>query len=200
MSTKVHERKDHPHFKEKGGWASKSLSSLNPDNTWQSCDLNSEVSDSKALTFFSMPNCLSFMEEPVLGMGDTDTHTHTHTHTRFSFAAAAKSLQSCPTLSDPMDCSLPGSSVHGIFQARVLEWGAIAFSFHLLVMFNSLRPHRLQHTRPPCLLLSPGVCPRSCPLTQWCHSTISSFAALFSFWLQSFPVSGSFPMCVCVVC
>ena len=36
--------------------------------------------------------------------------------------------QSCPTLSHPMDCSLPGSSVHGIFQARVLEWGAIAFS------------------------------------------------------------------------
>ena len=43
-------------------------------------------------------------------------------------AAAAKSLQSCPTLSDPMDCSPPGSSNHGIFQARVLEWGAIAFS------------------------------------------------------------------------
>ena len=36
--------------------------------------------------------------------------------------------QSCRTLNDPMDCSLPGSSVHGIFQARVLEWGAIAFS------------------------------------------------------------------------
>ena len=36
--------------------------------------------------------------------------------------------QSCPTLSDPMDCTPPGSSVHGIFQARVLEWGAIAFS------------------------------------------------------------------------
>ena len=36
--------------------------------------------------------------------------------------------QSCPTLSDPMDCSLPGSSIHGTFQARVLEWGAIAFS------------------------------------------------------------------------
>ena len=36
--------------------------------------------------------------------------------------------QSCPTLSDPMDCSLPGSSVHGVLQARVLEWGAIAFS------------------------------------------------------------------------
>ena len=36
--------------------------------------------------------------------------------------------QSCPTLCNPMDCSLPGSSVHGIFQARVLEWGAIGFS------------------------------------------------------------------------
>ena len=43
-------------------------------------------------------------------------------------AAAAKSLQLCPTLRNPMDCSLPGSSVHGIFQARVLKWVAIAFS------------------------------------------------------------------------
>ena len=39
-------------------------------------------------------------------------------------------IQSCPTPSDPMDCSPPGSSIHGIFQARVLEWGAIAFSEH----------------------------------------------------------------------
>ena len=40
--------------------------------------------------------------------------------------------QSCPTLSDLMDCSLPGSSIHGVFQARVLEWGAIAFSAVIL--------------------------------------------------------------------
>ena len=46
----------------------------------------------------------------------------------FTAAATAKSLQLCPTLSDPMDCSLPGSSVHGVFQVRVLKWGAIAFS------------------------------------------------------------------------
>ena len=45
-----------------------------------------------------------------------------------SIAAAAKSLQACPTLCDPMDCRHPGSSIHGIFQARVLEWVAIAFS------------------------------------------------------------------------
>ena len=54
-------------------------------------------------------------------------------------AVAAKSLQSCRTLSDPMDCSPPGSSVHGIFQARVLEWGAIAFSDTLPRMLYSLK-------------------------------------------------------------
>ena len=63
--------------------------------------------------------------------------------------------------SDPMDCSLPGSSIHRIFQARVLEWGAIAFSedkimlwlrpqFSCLVLSNSLRSHGLQHARIPC--------------------------------------------------
>ena len=48
-----------------------------------------------------------------------------------SAAAATKSFQSCPTLCDPTDSRRPGSSIHGIFQARVLEWDAIAFSEHL---------------------------------------------------------------------
>ena len=57
--------------------------------------------------------------------------------------------QSCPTLSDLMDCSLPGSSAHGIFQAKVLEWGAIAFSD------NSLQSPKKSHTAlPTCDLLS----------------------------------------------
>ena len=43
----------------------------------------------------------------------------------------SEAAQSCPTPSDPMDCSLPGSSIHGIFQARVLEWVVIAFSDYL---------------------------------------------------------------------
>ena len=48
--------------------------------------------------------------------------------------------QLCLTLSDPMDCSLPGSSIHGIFQARVLEWGAVAFSsVYMLSHFNHVR-------------------------------------------------------------
>ena len=50
-------------------------------------------------------------------------------YVQFSSVQFISVAQSCPTLRDPMDCNLPGSSVHGIFQARVLEWGAIAFSF-----------------------------------------------------------------------
>ena len=53
-------------------------------------------------------------------------------------------VQLCPTLSNPMDCSLPGSSVHGIFQARVLEWGAIAFSNIYIYIHLSLILKMLQ--------------------------------------------------------
>ena len=57
----------------------------------------------------------------------------------YAAAAAAKSLQSCLTLRDPIDGNLPGSSVHGIFQARVLEWGAVAFSgLSVLVQYKRL--------------------------------------------------------------
>ena len=59
---------------------------------------------------------------------------------------------------------------------------------------NSLWPCGLQHARPPCSSPSPGVCPSSCPLNQWFHPTISSSVTLFSFCLQSFPLSESFPM------
>ena len=58
----------------------------------------------------------------------------------------------------------------------------------------TLWPHGLEHTRLPCPSLSPGVCSDSYPLSQWCYLTISSSVALFSFCLQSFPASGSFPM------
>ena len=62
------------------------------------------------------------------------------------------------------------------------------------VLSNSLRPHGLQHTRPPCPSPTPEVCSNSCPSSQWCHPTISSSVILFSFSLQSFQASGSFPM------
>ena len=53
--------------------------------------------------------------------------------------------QSCLTLSDPMDCILPGSSVHGIFQARVLKWGAIAFSKVEIGVWNSQEAGKAKH-------------------------------------------------------
>ena len=58
----------------------------------------------------------------------------------------------------------------------------------------TLRPHGLQHARLPCPSLSPRVRSNSCPLSQWCHPTISSSVAPFSSRPQSFPASGSFPV------
>ena len=66
--------------------------------------------------------------------------------------------------------------------------------FSSSVVSNSLWPHELQHARLPCAILFPGVCWNSYPLSQWCHPTISSSDALFSFCHQFFPASGSFPM------
>ena len=69
--------------------------------------------------------------------------------------------QSCPTLSDPMDCSLPGSSVQGNFQARVLEWGAIAFSgFHVLAVVNSAAVNIVVHVSFSVMFFS-GYMPSS---------------------------------------
>ena len=61
-------------------------------------------------------------------------------------------------------------------------------------MSNSLWPHEPQHTRPPCPSLTAGVHPNPCPLSRWCHPTISSSVVPFSSCPQSFPASGSFPM------
>ena len=67
--------------------------------------------------------------------------------------------QSCPTLSDPMDCSLPGSTIHGIFQARVLEWGTIVFSAYYLQRSDQslsrvrlfATPWTVAHQAPPSM-------------------------------------------------
>ena len=66
--------------------------------------------------------------------------------------------------------------------------------FSLSVVSDSLRPHELQHARPPCPSPTPGAYPNSCPLSRWCHPTISSSVVPFSFCPQSFPASGSFQM------
>ena len=64
----------------------------------------------------------------------------------------------------------------------------------LLSVSDSLQPHGLQHARLRCPSPSLRACSNSCPLSQWCHPTISSSVIPFSSWLQSFPESGSFLM------
>ena len=66
--------------------------------------------------------------------------------------------------------------------------------FSRSVVSDSLSPHELQHARSPGPSPTPEVPTNSCPLSQWCHPTISSSVNPFSSYLQSFPVSGSFPM------
>ena len=71
---------------------------------------------------------------------------------------------------------------------------ACSVQFSHSVMSNSLRPHEPQHTRPPCPSPAPGVHPNPCPLSWWCHPTISSSVVPFFSCPQSFPTSGSFQM------
>ena len=73
-------------------------------------------------------------------------------------------------------------------------WAGISVQFSLSVVSDSLWPHGLQHARPPCPSPTPGAYSNSCPLSQWCHPTISSSVIPFSSCPQSFPASGSFPM------
>ena len=80
-------------------------------------------------------------------------------------------------------------------------FSSILHTKHWSIQFSSvtqscltLRPHGLQHTRPPCPSPTPGDYSNSCPLSRWCHPTISSSVIPFPSHLQSFPASGSFQM------
>ena len=80
----------------------------------------------------------------------------------------------------------------GFWLATHIQFISVQFSHS--VVSNSLQPHELQHARPPCPSPTPRVHPNPCPLSQWCHLTISSSVIPFSSCLQSFPTSGSFQM------
>ena len=69
---------------------------------------------------------------------------------------------------------------------------SVSVQFSRSGVSDSVQPHGPQHARPPCSSPTPGVYPSSCPLSQWCHPTISSSVVPFSSCPQSFPASGSF--------
>ena len=89
-------------------------------------------------------------------------------------------------------------STHTLLWARAPCLGASArpkfSSVQLLSCVQLFATHGLQHSRPPCPSPTPRIYSNSCPLSQWCHSTISSSVIPFSSHLQSFPPSGSFPV------
>ena len=88
------------------------------------------------------------------------------------------------------------SSDYLAFSVYLFESIAVLLSvqFSHSVVSDSLWPHGLQHTRPPCPSPAPRVCSNSCPLSQWCHSVISSTVIPLPSPFQSFPTSGSLPM------
>ena len=75
---------------------------------------------------------------------------------------------------------------------RICIFGFSSIQFSCSVVSNSLWSHELQHARPPCPSPTPGVLPNPCPLSRWCHPTISSSVVPFSFCPQSFQASVSF--------
>ena len=78
-----------------------------------------------------------------------------------------------------------------LFLKKQIPWKRCSVQFSRSVVSDSLRPHELQHTRPPCPSPTPGVYSNSCPLSHWCHPANSS-SVPFSSCPQSFPASGSF--------
>ena len=91
--------------------------------------------------------------------------------------------------------SLSSYSLGMMVECELVDNLSLLFSCSIVSDF--LWPHEMQHTRLPCPSLSPGICSNSCPLSQWCHPTISSSGTPtppFSSCPQSFPALGSFPM------
>ena len=84
------------------------------------------------------------------------------------------------------------SQLFNFVSQTVTYWPSSSIICCCSVMSDCLQPHGLQHARFPCPPLSPGICSNSCPLSQWCHPTISSPVASFSSCCQSFPASGAF--------
>ena len=136
---------------------------------------------------------------------------------KFCLPINFEGMQMCSAVSHSVQhhgCSPPGSSAHGILQAGIVKWVVISSSRGILKVYllkNKNRMHfsliyysvaqlcptfcdplGLQYATFPCLSPSPRACSNSCPLSRWCHTTISSSIVPFSSHLQPFPASGSF--------
>ena len=109
----------------------------------------------------------------------------------FTFPRLPFNYWLCTLLHRLVFCLLGSSHPNG--PEVVFHYG-IWLQFSRSAVSDSLRPHELQHARPPCTSPTPRVHPNSCPSSQWCHPAISSSDVLFSSCPQSVPASESFPM------
>ena len=146
------------------------------ETLFQSFSYNLTTQEAPLLTFyclgcFLMPNIFKMMLLLTLCWKHIPISINTALHVLMVSCFFTSVAQLCPTVCDPMDCSPPGSSVHGILQARMLAWVAVSFCTLLLlfscyIVSDSLRPHGLQHARLPCPSPTPRVCSNSCP-SSW---------------------------------
>ena len=135
-------------------------------------------------------------------------HAYTHTHIYIHMYPGGPVVKNTPTNAEG-SASIPGSGRSpaegngNLLQYSCLgnpmnsrAWRATAQSvqFSCSVVSDSLWPHKLRHTRPPCPPPAPRVYPNSCPFSRWCHPTISSFVVPFFSCPQTFPASGAFQM------
>ena len=120
----------------------------------------------------------------------TSTNTHTHTHTKSSDSSIC-SPENFPKKYFQVFVmwSRRWCHVTSLRSPHLLHLILSASVVHSLSCVRLFGPHALQHARPPCPSLSPGVCSNSYPLNQWCLPTISFSTALFSSCPQSFPAS-----------
>ena len=127
----------------------------------------------------------------IHGVAKSQTRFHFHFSLSCIGEGNGNPLQ-CSCLENPRDGGVWWAAIYGVSQSRTRLKRLSSSSSQ--VMSNSFRSHELRHSRLPCPSLSPGVCSNLCPLSQWCHLTISFSVTPFSSCSQPFPASGSFPM------
>ena len=124
------------------------------------------------------------------------------------FSILNQSVVPCPVLTDASwpvyrflrrqvrwdDISISLRILYSLLWSKIISLLQLTVQFSHVVVSDSLRHHRLQHTRFPCPSPTPGASSNSCLSSQWCHQAISSSVVPFSSCLQSFPASGSFLM------
>ena len=124
---------------------------------------------------------------PLLGIHTKETRTERDTCTPVFITALFTIAR---TWKQPR-CSSGYEWIRKLWYIYTMEYSV---QFSRSVVFDNLRPHELQHARPPCPSQTPGAYSNSCPSSRWCHPAISSSVIRFSSCPQSLPASGSFPV------